>query len=74
MAIRMTVEGGYFDMQRFLDALKSGERLVLIDGLSETPSGTTASTGSKISAQITAHLLSGMTTTVKIPDPAGVTH
>ena len=75
MAIRMSVEGGYFDVQRFLDALKAGERLVLIDGLSETPIGGQASTGSKISAQITAHLLSGMTTTVKIPDPpAGGTH
>ena len=67
MALRMTVEGGYFDVQRFLDALKSGERLVLVDALSEAPIGGQASTGSKVSAQITAHLLSGMTTTVKIP-------
>lgn len=67
IGVRMTVEGGYFDVQRLLDELKSGPRLVILDGLNETPIGGQTPSGSKVSAQISSHLLSGLAPGVKIP-------
>ena len=67
LGVRMTVEGGYFDVQRLLDALKSGPRLVILDGLTETPLGGQSSSGSKVSAQISSHLLSGLAPGVTVP-------
>ena len=69
IGVRMTVEGGYFDVQHLLDALKSGPRLVVLDGLTETPMGGQATSGSRVSAQLSTHLLSGLQSTLKGPAP-----
>lgn len=61
IAVSLSVSGGYFDVQRFLDAVKGGPRLVVIDGISEGPQSTDARAGgSSVVAQISAHLLTGL--------------
>ena len=69
MSVLITVEGGYFDVQRLLDLLKGGGRLVVVDALTEAPAGGAAGGGSKISARISAHILSGLPVAVPVPAP-----
>jgi Tfp pilus assembly protein PilO len=62
VAISLSFSGGYFNVQRFLDELKSGSRLVIIDSLSEAPdssgSGSVGSTPVAVSLRL--HILSGL--------------
>lgn len=67
ISVTMSVNGSYFAVQRLLDALRSGERLIVIDSLNEAP-GADKGDSSVVSASITAHLLSGL---APAPAPGG---
>jgi len=65
-AISLSLTGGYFNMQRFLDELNTGSRLVVIDSLAEAPavsggsnSGSDGGAGT-VGATIRVHILSGL--------------
>jgi len=65
--ISLSLAGGYFNMQRFLDELETGSRLVVIDNLAESPdvSGGGATSGpdggaGTVGATIRVHILNGL--------------
>jgi len=74
--VDLSLSGQYFNVQRFLDELKTGGRLVVIDTLTEAPGGVGSSDGS-LSVTIRAHILSGLSSPPAVtglappPSPAG---
>jgi Tfp pilus assembly protein PilO len=59
ISLQMTVAGGYFNVQQFIDALRSGSRLVIIDTLTESPTSA-AGAPTLVTASISAHILTGL--------------
>ena len=57
--VDLSLTGTYADLQRFLDGLRNGNRLVLVDSLTEAPSTVAHGTGD-IAATVAIHILSGL--------------
>ncbi len=55
ISLQLSMTAPYFSVQRFLDELRTGNRLVVIDSLTENPQGSSA-----VSASLTAHILTGL--------------
>ena len=60
--IEVSVVGGYGDVERFLEGMRKGSRLVVVDSLTEAPTTTGGAAGT-VSATVDIHLLSGLAAT-----------
>jgi len=68
IAVNLSVSGSYFSVQSFLDALRAGDRLVVVDSLSESPGGTDPKAGDVV-ASVGVHLLTGLAPSSVPPGP-----
>jgi Tfp pilus assembly protein PilO len=59
IAVHFTVDGDYFAVQGFLDALRGTSRIVVIDSLAESPELKDGKTAG-VSASLALHLLTGL--------------
>ncbi len=60
VGVRFTVNGDYFAVQGFLDALRAGSRIVVIDSLAEAPAQKGGKTSGGVGVSLAAHLLTGL--------------
>jgi Tfp pilus assembly protein PilO len=74
IGLQMNVSGGYFDVQRFLDAIRGGSRLVVIDQLSMSAGpAKTGGSGSAIAATIVGRLFVSSTASAPLVFSSPVT-
>jgi Tfp pilus assembly protein PilO len=57
--VSMSLTGPYADMEGFLESLRGGARLLVIDSLTESP-GANAASSQTVSATVVAHLFTGL--------------
>jgi Tfp pilus assembly protein PilO len=62
--VTIGLDGGYFQVQSFFDAVRSGQRLMVIDSFTESPAGPNA-----VTASINGHLFAGLVATAPTPRP-----
>jgi hypothetical protein len=73
--LQLSVTGGYFAIHRFLDAMRDGARLIVVDAVTlsggSTAPGANSSDGTPLSASITARsfISTGIVTTVPTTVP-----
>jgi hypothetical protein len=84
ITLQLSINGAYFDVERFLDRLRDGPRLVVIDAVSLSPGDTTVGAGAgairgngtAVTASIVARLfmLGGAVPPGANPPPVTATH
>jgi Tfp pilus assembly protein PilO len=60
IAVSFTVDGDYFAVQGFLDAMRASSRIVVIDSLAEAPAQKGTKTSGEVNASLATHILTGL--------------